>query len=484
MENPVQQLGVTKRIGDPIHGLIRLTSKEFEVLKSDFYQRLRRIKQLGIAEYVYPGATHNRFTHSLGMLQNVTEMFDAAFKNWSRAPQISGDIEADALFSKDVLEMTRLAALCHDLGHLPLSHNLEDAIDWLAETKIIKEPFRHEQISSAIIHKELSHILGDFTDDIAKMIEGDYFNLSIPMFPNFLVSSAIDGDRADYLIRDSVYCGVDYGRFDKGRLLDSLYPHRVKIAGKNYDVLGFHGKGIEAVEEFLLARHRMHQTIYFNRSVVAFEAAMKRAYYQITTDNPPWELPDQFVENPKTILDFDDANFYVLLKKELLKRDIWLKDALLFRQSVKKFGPYYYTLTSGDNATDTEKFIHLSEVRDKLEKPSRDWYKQDHWVYTERKSQTLVKPLPKSINSNIDEYDDSHNLKKSILILNNQGKLIDPTSFSAGQTFLPFIAGHTYYRFLFFCHKRDSDKLEAMVKPLQEYGETNWQQRSLKTFFE
>ncbi|MFV2016482.1 MAG: HD domain-containing protein, partial [Candidatus Heimdallarchaeota archaeon] len=144
MENPVNHLNIEKRIADPIHGLIRLTELESKVLESPYFQRLRDVRQLGIAEYVYPGATHSRFTHSLGVLHNVTLMFDAAYKNWSRNSDICGNIDDDNVFSERSLQLTRLAALCHDLGHLPFSHNLEPAIEWMAESKLISETFKHE----------------------------------------------------------------------------------------------------------------------------------------------------------------------------------------------------------------------------------------------------------------------------------------------------------------------------------------------------
>jgi HD superfamily phosphohydrolase len=354
LENPVNHLKIEKRIADPIHGLIRLTDLESQILETPYFQRLRDVRQLGIAEYVYPGATHSRFTHSLGVLHNVTLMFDAAYKNWKRNPDLCGNIDSDNVFSDRSLAVTRLAALCHDLGHLPFSHNLEPAIEWMAESKMISESFRHEHISSSILEKELGHIVEGMVKDISGLIEGDYFNLEVPMFSNFLISSAIDADRMDYLFRDSVYCGVDYGRFDKPRLLDSLYPYQVKIGDRKYDAMAIHNKGIEAVEQFLLARHRMHQTIYFNRTVVGFEAGLRRAYYQMSTQDPPWELPDAYLDDPKMIIDFTDSKFFSQLKSRIVDRDCWLKEPLLKRESIRKFGPFYFTSTIGVPLDETE----------------------------------------------------------------------------------------------------------------------------------
>ncbi|MCE7733947.1 MAG: HD domain-containing protein [Candidatus Heimdallarchaeota archaeon] len=486
MDNPVNHLNIEKRIADPIHGLIRLTELESKVLESPYIQRLRDVRQLGIAEYVYPGATHSRFTHSLGVLHNVTLMFDAAYNNWIRNPDLCGDIDADNVFSDRSLQVTRLAALCHDLGHLPYSHNLEPAIKWMADSKLISESFKHEQISAAILEKDLGHILDDLVPDISGLIEGVYFNLEVPMFSNFLISSAIDADRMDYLFRDSVFCGVDYGRFDKPRLLDSLYPYRIKVGGQKYDAMAIHNKGIESVEQFLLARHRMHQTIYLNRTVVGFEAGLRRAYFQISTQDPPWELPDTYLDEPKKILDFTDSTFFSQLKSKLIDCDCWLKDPLLKRESIRKMGPFYFTSTIGKemDETENEKFNLLNELKEKLERPAEHWFERDHWVYVESKKQSLVKPLPKAINNKFDEFTDAGNLKNTILLINSKGQLDDPTNRQYGHTFLPHISGHTYHRFLFFSHKKDTEKLETSLKPLMDrFEEYRWEQSSLRSYF-
>ena len=145
--NPVDQLKAHKRIADPVHGLIRLTELESKVLQTPIFQRLRHITQLGMASSVYPGATHSRFTHSLGVVHNATAMFDVAYKNWMRSPDQCGDIDADLLFSEEMLQITRLAAMCHDLGHLPFSHNLEIALYKFHTTHRTKQ---HQEFSPGI----------------------------------------------------------------------------------------------------------------------------------------------------------------------------------------------------------------------------------------------------------------------------------------------------------------------------------------------
>ncbi len=463
--NPVYQLKAHKRIADPVHGLIRLTELESKVLQTPIFQRLRHITQLGMASSVYPGATHSRFTHSLGVVHNATAMFDVAYKNWMRSPDQCGDIDADLLFSEEMLQITRLAAMCHDLGHLPFSHNLEIALDWLAKENYLPHSFRHEQLSEVMIKELLGPTLGDLTNVVSGLIVNDYTELGSCLFPAFLVSSAIDADRMDYLVRDALYSGVDQGRYDRERLLDSVIPYRTQINDQPVDVLGFKSKGIESVEQFLLARHRMHQTIYFNPSVVGFEAGLRRAYYRISTDDPPWELPHVYLEEPEKFIDFDESMFWRQLKSELTDRESWLMDPLLNRNPLKKYGPFYYTLNPHASSND-EIFSLLKTKQLELEDPSNDWKGKDHWVYVENKRQVLVDPLPQSLSGEQESFEDASSLKNVVILVSAKGNLIDPTDASFGHTFLPHITDQVYHRFLFYSHKKDQDRLRTELQEI------------------
>jgi HD superfamily phosphohydrolase len=467
--NPVNNLDVSKRIADPVHGLIRLTAIEAKILEHPAFQRLREVTQLGMAKYVYPGAMHSRFAHSLGVLSNVTEIYDMAYRNWKRRPELSGEIEADLLFSEEMLQTTRIAAMCHDLGHFPFSHNLEESFDWMFKSRLISDSFRHEDLSALIIREVLGDILGDHTEKVAGLIDGDYTSLGQCLFPAFLVSSAIDGDRMDYLVRDALSCGVDQGRFDKERLLDSAIPYNTTINGRSHDVMAFKSKGIESIEQFLLARHRMHQTIYFNPSVIGFEAGLRRAYYMVTTDDPPWPLPMEYIDDPSKFTDFDEAEFFVKLKHELRKRKSWLVDPIINRSSLRKIGPFYHTIVEGQNQTkqSSERFALLKEKQDELEVPYEDWYGKDHWIYAEQKSQILVDPLPRSMKGEYG-FEDAKSLKNVVLLVNERGMLVDPTDVSFGHTFLPFITGHSYHRFLFYTHKSNTVRIEQALQEVNE----------------
>ncbi|MDH5403264.1 MAG: HD domain-containing protein [Candidatus Heimdallarchaeota archaeon] len=467
--NPVHHLQFVKRIADPIHGLIQLTEMEYNIVKHPIFQRLRNITQLGMAKYVYPGSTHNRFSHSLGVMHNVSKIFTSAYDNWLQNKEICGDIHADEIFSENMLQVTRIAALCHDIGHFPFSHNLEGAVRWLSDKQFIKESFLHEDLSAYLLKHYFNDLLDDLTEQVSALILGDYSVLGRTLFPSFVISSAIDADRMDYLIRDSVYCGVEQGRFDGERLLDSILPYATKIDGKEHTVMGFKLKGIEALEQLLLARHRMHQTVYFNTAVVGYEAALRRGYYRlITSKNQYFDLPDIYFEDPDKFIEFDEYSFWTTYSKGLKQEKSWLVDPLLNRASLSKQGPFYHTLSIGENLSDEarETYSLLREIKERLEIPAEDWEDKDHWMYTEHKQQKLIDPLPRKIMNTTDGFEDSTSLKNVILMINSRGELVDPTRVAYGHTFLPYITDRIYHRFIFFTAHENRSQLKKEVSPI------------------
>ncbi len=427
-----------------------------------------------MAKYVYPGATHNRFSHSLGVIHNVNLMYNAAYTNWMRKKDILGDIDCGWIFDDELLQITRIAGMCHDIGHFPFSHNLESAFDWMETKGITSQTFRHEDMSVKIVEELLEPIIGEYTKDVVSLISG---NLEPKfLFPGMIISSAIDADRMDYLVRDSLQTGVDHGRFDKERLLDSIFPYHFKIKGIEVDSLAFASKGVEAVEQFLLARHRMHQTTYFNPSVVGFEAGLRRAYYRISTDNPPWKLPTEYLEDPISFVDFDEPLLFLQIKQTLKDSKSWLMDPVINRKPLSKVGPYYYTVQDTDNTDDSsshDEKINLFDELNSLENPADDWFQSDNWMYVEKKSQTLIKSISKLINQSSNGFNTMKEMKNGLLLVDVDGKIIDPTDVSFGHTFLPYIAGREYNRLLLFTDKSNSLKLDKLLKPINDRLEKN-----------
>ncbi|ODS41905.1 MAG: hypothetical protein MSIBF_00650 [Candidatus Altiarchaeales archaeon IMC4] len=230
----------TKVVRDPIHGNITLTDLEVAVLDTPQVQRLRNIKQNGFCYLVYPAMNSTRFEHSLGVMHlagRVADQLGVHYDDW---------------------EMLRVAGLLHDVGHYPFSHTLDELI--------AKFGVPHEERSSELIKTtELSDILkahGMNPSVIAEMVMGRG-NLGK------VISSEIDVDRMDYLIRDSYYAGVAYGVIDLDRIISSI-----KLVGREIVV---DRRGLEAAESLLINRNMMYQTVYRHHTKRIAEAMFRRA---------------------------------------------------------------------------------------------------------------------------------------------------------------------------------------------------------------
>ncbi|ATZ16110.1 hypothetical protein JN01_0490 [Entomoplasma freundtii] len=230
-----------KVIRDNVHGDIYFHEPIFmEIMNTPEMQRLRRVSQLAGASLAYPGATHTRFAHSIGTYHILNLFFEAQdFQKISKAEK----------------RLTYLAGLMHDIGHGPFSHTFE---------KI--NPRNHEEYSIDIIKNpkgNISKILKKYKinpDDVAAIIDGKYPNKVL----NLLVSSQLDADRLDYLMRDSYGAGVDYA------LLDAKWI--VRHAKIMDDKIVFPLKTLNAIESYLLGRHHMYQQVYNHPSSIAFDS--------------------------------------------------------------------------------------------------------------------------------------------------------------------------------------------------------------------
>lgn len=305
------------RIRDPIHGTIGVTPEEKAVVDSPHYQRLRHVRQLGFGDLAFPGATHTRHAHSLGAMHVASRLFDAVA---SRASLTDASKER---FRAAV----RLAVLCHDLGHMPLSHASESIAparttlglpDWTDDGA---EQASHEDFTAKILlDSSLTPVIRstyakfELTPElIASLVVGkrppgreDFRDRGIDWAPllRALVSGELDADRMDYLQRDSFYTGVNYGRYDIEWILQNL-------TGAERDgraVLALSKAAVFAFEDFLLSRYHMFLSVYYHHTSVSFDW-MLRAYYR--------EAPGEFEvpSDPEAFLGCDDVALWTALRR-------------------------------------------------------------------------------------------------------------------------------------------------------------------------
>ncbi len=274
-----------KKVFDPVHGFISFDELEKELIDSLPFQRLHYIHQLGIAYLVYPGATHTRFEHSLGVMQLVTLMFEKVCR--AVRPDVFHFVprkgSSEYLYWRRVL---RMAALCHDLGHLPFSHVAEKELlgalgheAWTA--KIIESAYLQpiwEKLRAAPAY--LEDLVGhNIVEDIQKISVGEEkwrasggkeFTPWERIISELITGDFFGADRIDYLIRDARSTGVVYGLFDYHQLIETLRILPSPEKGTEELQLGIDENGLESCEALLLARHFMHRRIYQYSSVKAY----------------------------------------------------------------------------------------------------------------------------------------------------------------------------------------------------------------------
>lgn len=232
---------------DQIHGDMELSNAELRLVRTKAFERMRYIKQLAFAEYEYAGATHNRYQHSLGVCQCITDMYNAVNKN------------SPNFFQEGDLELLRMMALVHDLGHSPFSHASEVLSD-----------ITHEERLTDILRSLRKDIILPINtsveawDLVNQVYQGDgYMYISNPHYQvlHTFMDGFIDADKLDYLERDALNCGVSYGVFDRQDLINNLCILR---DNRGREVLGIKEEGIQALESFILARYYMFNKVYFN----------------------------------------------------------------------------------------------------------------------------------------------------------------------------------------------------------------------------
>ena len=237
-----QEINKLKILNDPVHGFIKIPFEFiYDLLEDSWFQRLRFIKQLGLTDLVYPGATHSRFLHSLGALHLMGQALATLRKK---------GIE----ISDNEFEAAMIAILCHDLGHGPFSHSLEFNISG---------DISHEDVS-LVIMKILNEKYDGRMSMAIEMFSGEYKR----KFFNDLISSQIDMDRLDYLLRDSYYTGVIEGSVGSDRIINMFNTSGNRLVVEE--------KGVYSIEKFLIARRFMYWQVYMHKTVLAADQMLKK----------------------------------------------------------------------------------------------------------------------------------------------------------------------------------------------------------------
>ncbi len=327
-------------INDPIHGTIRLTKEEWDIIGTTAFQRLRGLCQLGLAHLVFPGATHTRFSHSLGVLHLTTRFIQSIRRK-----------DKDCISEQQERDI-RLLALLHDIGHLPLSHAMESPFQRNLENRSVPKDAHitteetkptnssngmplndmanfkarpgspdHEAISGRIIleNKQIGKAFNDPTDSrrISDLLTKSAFKGEDRT--RMLVSGSIDADRLDFVSRDAVFSGVAFGKAEANYLIDSMaFDRELGIPYIQF-------KGRNALEHFLSARvHQYH--VSFHKTVMGLELLAQFAYHCISSNDDVLsslkslgivvpksdsEIVDQSQETD--FLFFDDAFFWRLI---------------------------------------------------------------------------------------------------------------------------------------------------------------------------
>ena len=346
-----------RKIYDPIHRFIHIDSIENELIKSRPFQRLHYIHQLGVAFLVYPSATHRRYEHSLGVMELSSQIYDSLTQPHPTSKKMASLLERylPKKGSKEDLywrRIVRLAALCHDLGHLPFSHAAEKKLLDLGghekwTLKMITSVFLSEIWQSLKQECQTQGIDRDPMQDIIKVALGEkkYRSLDLTLDPftpwEQVVSSIITGDffgadRIDYLLRDAQYTGLAYGVFDYHQLIEML---RIvpSFEGSETLTIGVDEQGIASCEALLLARHYMQRRIYQYESVKSYTfhlaRFMKIAFndlkkdlttYINTTDNEVLAAINQAVYNKNHPAHMDAKRIY-------FKKDLYIAIPILFQ---------------------------------------------------------------------------------------------------------------------------------------------------------
>lgn len=448
-----------KRITDPVHGTIELSPLELEVISSPAFQRLRNVKQLGLAHLVYPGADYSRFSHSIGVC-HVTGRILTALRDRAGVTDISDE----------EMQRYRLAALLHDVGHYPFSHAMERAIENyhkkrlyqpkqstldLPDASSSKVPqkilFLHEDLSEKILESD-SLLPNIFSKHHIK--PEDIYSIILRTRPgrfSNLVSSDLDADRIDYLLRTSHFTGLHYGSVDIDYLVTQL-----RVDTSNHICLT--NRALRAADHLLLARYFDYQQVNYHKTVAAFELLLEDALEILMREGAiecSADAVSQMIANGEWS-SFDDLfvlskmrDHYIGVADPIAKQKLW---SLLNRCAPKLVADFEY-LGKREDSTKNQFKAHKRLVKEHIPQ----WAKQfglpeDVWYLWDRPGITLTK-----VGSRYRDEEDPDKIEQSVQILDRDGKTSKPIA-RVQNSLMSVLADHALYAL----------RVYVLLKPGQE----------------